>query len=207
MLKRMAAVPNVDARDLSSIEVIIQGAAPMPPGLVHRWADLVGADRLIMSYGMSEGLGITAIRADEWMQRQGSVGRPARDSQIRVLDTDGNATAPGEVGDVYLRSPAYGGSTYLGGSQPTMTADGFCTVGDLGYLDEDGFLYLVDRRSDLNHQWRRKHLSRRGGNRAARSPEHQRRRRGRRSRRGVGSSRARESSSPRTPLIRPPSTT
>ncbi|MFL6239063.1 MAG: class I adenylate-forming enzyme family protein [Actinomycetes bacterium] len=149
MLKRMADVPNVDARDLSSIEVIIQGAAPMPPGLVHRWAALVGADRLIMSYGMSEGLGITAIRADEWMERQGSVGRPARDSQIRVLDSDGKPVPPGEVGDVYLRSPAYGGSTYLGGTQPTMTDDGFCTVGDLGYLDEDGFLYLVDRRSDL----------------------------------------------------------
>ena len=149
MLKRMADVPNVDARDLSSIEVIIQGAAPMPPGLVHRWAALVGADRLIMSYGMSEGLGITAIRADEWMERQGSVGRPARDTQIRVLDADGNPTSPGEVGDVYLRSTAYGGSTYLGGSQPTMTADGYCTVGDLGYLDDDGFLYLVDRRSDL----------------------------------------------------------
>jgi bile acid-coenzyme A ligase len=149
MLKRMAAVPDVDARDLSSIEVIIQGAAPMPPGLVHRWAGLVGADRLIMSYGMSEGLGVTAIRADEWMERQGSVGRPARDTQIRVIDADGNPAPPGEVGEVYLRSPAYGGSTYLGGAQPAMTEDGFCTVGDLGYLDADGFLYLVDRRSDL----------------------------------------------------------
>jgi bile acid-coenzyme A ligase len=149
MLKRMADVPGIDTRDLSSIEVIIQGAAPMPPGLVHRWAELVGAERLIMSYGMSEGLGVTAIRADEWMQRQGSVGRPARDTQIHVLSADGNPAQPGEVGEVYLRSPAYGGSTYLGGTQPTTTDDGFCTVGDLGYLDEDGFLYLVDRRSDL----------------------------------------------------------
>jgi bile acid-coenzyme A ligase len=145
----MADVPGIDARDLSSIEVIIQGAAPMPPGLVHLWAALVGADRLIMSYGMSEGLGITAIRADEWMQRQGSVGRPARDTQIQVLNAAGEPAAPGEVGEVYLRSPAYGGSTYLGGAQPTTTEDGFCTVGDLGYLDGDGFLYLVDRRSDL----------------------------------------------------------
>jgi bile acid-coenzyme A ligase len=150
MLKRMADVPDIDARDLSSIEVIIQGAAPMPPGLIHRWVGLVGAERLIMSYGMSEGLGITAIRADEWMGHQGSVGRPARDTQLRVLDADGQPAAPGETGEIYLRSPAYGGSTYLGGgAQPTMTDDGFCSVGDLGYLDEDGFLYIVDRRSDL----------------------------------------------------------
>jgi bile acid-coenzyme A ligase len=150
MLKRMADVPGIDERDLTSIEVIIQGAAPMPPGLVHRWIDLVGADRLIMSYGMSEGLGITAIRADEWLEHTGSVGRPARDTQVRVLDPQGEQVKPGDVGEVYLRSPAYGGSTYLGGgAQPTMTDDGFCSVGDLGYLDEDGFLYLVDRRSDI----------------------------------------------------------
>ena len=54
MLKRIAEVPGIDGRDMSSIEVIIQGAAPMPPGLVHRWIALVGAERLIMSYGMSE---------------------------------------------------------------------------------------------------------------------------------------------------------
>src|SRR4051812_21586625 len=70
MLKRIADLPDIDARDLSSIEVIIQGAAPMPPGLIHRWVALVGAERLIMSYGMSEGLGITAIRADEWVGRE-----------------------------------------------------------------------------------------------------------------------------------------
>ncbi len=149
MLKRMADLPGIDRRDLSSIEVIIQGAAPMPPGLAHRWIALVGAERLIMSYGMSEGLGVTAIRADEWLDRQGSVGRPARDTEVQVLTAEGKPADPGEVGEVYLRSPAYGGSTYLGGSQPTTTADGFCSVGDLGYLDDDGFLYLVDRRSDL----------------------------------------------------------
>jgi bile acid-coenzyme A ligase len=149
MLKRIAEVPGIDGRDLSSIEVITQGAAPMPPGLVHRWIGLVGAERLIMSYGMSEGLGITAIRADEWLDRQGSVGRPARDTELRVLDTEGKLAMPGEIGDIYLRSAAYGGSTYLGGAQPKATDDGYCTVGDLGYLDKDGFLFLVDRRSDL----------------------------------------------------------
>ena len=149
MLKRMADLPGIDDRDLSSIEWMCQGAAPMPPYLVHRWAKLVGPDRLIMAYGMSEGLGITAIRADEWMAHEGSVGRPARDTQVRVLDADGKDAAPGEVGEIYMRSALYGGSTYLGAGQPKATAEGLCTVGDVGYLDEDGFLYLVDRRVDL----------------------------------------------------------
>jgi bile acid-coenzyme A ligase len=150
MLKRIADVPGIEHRDLSSIEWICQGAAPMPPSLVHRWVALIGAERLHMAYGMSEGLGTTAIRADEWMDHEGSVGRPTRDSEVRVLDSHGNPVAPGEIGDIYLRSPLYGGSTYLGGAaQPKMTDDGFCSVGDVGYLDADGFLYVVDRRSDL----------------------------------------------------------
>ena len=149
MLKRIADLPGIEKSDLSSIEWMCQGAAPMPPYLVHRWAELVGSERLIMAYGMSEGLGVTAIRADEWMEHEGSVGRPARDTGVRVLDADGNPAPPGQIGEIYMRSSLYGGSTYLGAGQPKMTADGYCTVGDLGYLDGDGYLYLVDRRVDL----------------------------------------------------------
>jgi len=150
MLKRIADLPDIDERDLSSIEWICQGAAPMPPYLVHRWADLIGPERVVMAYGMSEGLGITAIRGDEWMAREGSVGRPARDTEMKVLDEEGNPVPTREIGEIYLRSPTYGGSDYLGSStQPKVTEDGFCSVGDLGYLDEDGFLYVVDRRTDL----------------------------------------------------------
>lgn len=150
MLKRIADLPGIERRDLSSIEWISQGAAPIPPYLVHRWAELIGPERVIMAYGMSEGLGITAIRADEWMQREGSVGRPARDTELRVLDADGNDVPPLEIGEIYLRSAAYGGSTYLGGpAQLPAARDGFFSVGDLGYLDDDGYLYLVDRRIDM----------------------------------------------------------
>jgi bile acid-coenzyme A ligase len=150
MLKRMADLPGIGGRDLSSIEWITQGAAPMPPSLVHRRAGLIGPERLIMAYGMSEGLGLTAIRADEWKAREGSVGRPVRDTEVRVLDPDGRDLPAGEIGEIYLRSPQTGGSTYLGGApQLPTTPDGFRSVGDVGYLDADGFLYLVDRRVDM----------------------------------------------------------
>jgi bile acid-coenzyme A ligase len=150
MLQRMADAPGCDERDLSSLVWIQQGAAPMPPSLVHRWAKLIGPERIVMAYGMTESIGITALRGDEWMQHEGSVGRGMRGTEIRILDSAGNDAPVGEIGEVFLRSPSYGGSTYLGDApQLHMTPDGFGTVGDLGYLDADGYLYVVDRRVDL----------------------------------------------------------
>jgi bile acid-coenzyme A ligase len=69
---------------------------------------------------------------------------------MKVLDADGVVLPAGEVGEVFMRSPLYGGSTYLGEApQLPSTPDGYQSVGDLGYLDDDGFLYIVDRRVDL----------------------------------------------------------
>jgi bile acid-coenzyme A ligase len=151
MLQRIADLPGIDDRDLSSIEWFIQGAAPMPPALVHRWAGMVGADRILMAYGMTEGLGLTALTGTEWMDHQGTVGRGIRGTELRILDEDQNELPPGEIGDIYLRSLALGGGYEYLGNAPRLrsTADGFQTAGDMGYLDEDGYLYLVDRRVDM----------------------------------------------------------
>ncbi len=150
MLQRIADLPGVDDRDLSSIEWILQGAAPMPPSLVHRWADLIGAERIVMAYGMTEAIGVTALTGDEWMVHEGSVGRGLRGTEVRILDEAGDDLPPGEVGSIFMRSPAYGGSDYLGDApQPQETDDGFRTVGDVGHLDDDGYLYVADRRVDM----------------------------------------------------------
>jgi len=150
MLQRIADLPGVDDRDLSSLDWILQGAAPMPPSLVHRWAGLIGAERILMAYGMTEAIGITALRGDEWMAHEGSVGRGHRGTEVRVLDEVGVEVPVGETGEIYLKSPSYGGSDYLGDApQLRTTADGFQTVGDMGHVDEDGYLYIADRRVDM----------------------------------------------------------
>ena len=150
MLQRIADLPGVDDRDLSSLRWILQGAAPMPPSLVHRWVKLIGAEKIYMAYGMTEAIGITALDGEEWLLHEGSVGRGQNDTEIRILDEDGGELPPGRIGEVYMRSAAYGGSTYLGEApQLRRTDDGFSTVGDVGYLDEDGYLYVVDRRVDM----------------------------------------------------------
>lgn len=150
MLRRIADLPGIDNRDLSSLVWITQGAAPMPPSLVHRWAGLIGAERIVMAYGMTEGIGITALRGDDWMRHEGSVGRGIRGTEVKILDPGGRELPPGEIGEIYLRAPYYRGTVYLGDAPPLRgTDDGFHTVADLGYLDADGYLYLVDRRVDV----------------------------------------------------------
>ena len=150
MLKRIAAVPGVDRRDLSSVEWILQGAAVMPPGLLHKWFELLSPQRVVLAYGMTENLGLTALRGDEWLAHPGSVGRGFRDTEVRVLDENGEPVPNGELGEVYLRAPMSAAYRYIGGAPPLpATEDGFHSAGDIGRLDADGYLYIADRRTDM----------------------------------------------------------
>lgn len=150
MLARVAALPDIRERDLSSIVFILQGAAVMPPSLLRTWFELLSPEQIVMAYGMTENLGLTALRGDEWLTHPGSVGRGFRDTEIRILDVDKKPLGPGEDGDIYLRAPMSAGYRYLGGAPPLpSTEDGFRSAGDIGHVDEDGFLYLVDRRADM----------------------------------------------------------
>lgn len=150
MLARIARLPDIEQRDLSSIVWVLQGAAVIPPALVHRWFGLLGPTRVFMAYGMTEQLGLTALRGDEWLAHPGSVGRGFRGTEFRIVDDAGRSVPPGEVGEIYLRSPTTGSYAYLGGAPllPT-TPDGFGTAGDLGHVDGDGYLYIEDRRVDM----------------------------------------------------------
>jgi bile acid-coenzyme A ligase len=150
MLSRIADVPGIEQRDLSSVDWIMQGAAAMPPDLLHRWFDLLSPEQVVMAYGMTENLGLATLRGDEWLQHPGSVGRGFRDTEIRILDEHGVAVPTGEVGEIYLRAPMNDAYQYLGGTAPPPpTPDGFRSAGDLGRMDDDDYLYIADRRTDM----------------------------------------------------------
>jgi bile acid-coenzyme A ligase len=151
MLQRIADHPDADRCDLSSIEWIMQGAAPMPVSLVHRWAGLIGAERIIMAYGGSEGLGLTVLDGKDWMEHQGTVGRPFRGAAAKILDDDMRELPPGQVGHIFMKPPEGTFSAQYLGEVPQIpwTDDGYGSYGDMGHLDEDGYLYLADRRVDL----------------------------------------------------------
>lgn len=150
MLSRIADIPEVDQRDLSSIQWILQGAAVMPETLLRRWFELLSPEKIVMAYGMTENLGLTALRGDEWLDHPGSVGRGFRDTEIRILDDRGKPVPTGDLGEVFMRAPMTDGYRYLGGAAPLpTTTEGFTSAGDMGYLDADGYLYVIDRRTDM----------------------------------------------------------
>ena len=150
MLQRIADLPGVDDRDLSSLEWVLQGAAVIPPSLVHRIIDLIGAEQFFMAYGMTEGLGLTALRADEWLTHQGSVGQRLPRHRGAHRRCDRPAAPPGgDRGD--LPAQPHERHVPLRGWSGTAadTDDGFSTAGDMGWMDDEGFLYIADRRVDM----------------------------------------------------------
>lgn len=150
MLQRIAREPDVADHDLSSIEWVMHGAAPLPEWLARFWIDLVGPTHFYVCYGSSEGAGVTFARGDEYLDHPGTVGKGAIGTELRILDDDGNELPAGEIGAIYMRQPYGVLSEYVGDVAPIpVNADGFATVGDLGWLDDDGFLYLADRRVDM----------------------------------------------------------
>jgi bile acid-coenzyme A ligase len=150
MLHRIAREPGVEKRDLSTIEWVMHGAAPLPEWLARFWIDLVGPTHFYVCYGSSEGAGATFARGDEYLEHPGTVGKGAMDTTLRITDPDGHELPAGEIGGIYMKS-AYGVlASYLGDVPPLpVTDDGYATVGDLGWVDDDGFLFLADRRVDM----------------------------------------------------------
>ncbi len=153
MMLRIWRLPEAErlARDLSSLEFVMTGGAHCPAWLMRAWIDWLGPDVVHEAFGPSERIGGTFISGREWLAHPGSVGRPAVGSRIRILDPESRRELPrGEMGEIYMLPATGPGSTYRYlGAAARRTADGWESVGDMGWLDADGYLYLGDRRSDM----------------------------------------------------------
>jgi bile acid-coenzyme A ligase len=151
MLSRIWRLPEQERcrHDLSTLRVVMHMAAPCPPWLKHAWIDWLGADKIWELYAATEVQAVTITTGDEWLQRPGTVGRPVV-GQIRILDDDGRPVPAGTVGEIWMRRGEGVPNPYrYVGATARARDGGWESVGDLGRLDEDGYLYLSDRRSDL----------------------------------------------------------
>jgi long-chain acyl-CoA synthetase len=147
---RLLALPEeVRAKyDVSSTRCMVHAAAPCPPEVKRRMIEWWG-DSIMEYYAATEGGG-SIVTAQEWLQKPGTVGVAWPGSELRIYDEEGNVLPPNTEGTVYM-SLALANFEYKGDEKKTNDnrRDGFFTVGDWGLIDEDGYLFLKDRKSDM----------------------------------------------------------
>jgi bile acid-coenzyme A ligase len=148
LMRLLLDVPELRTCDRTSVESMHHGAGPCSERVKRAWLELFDPATVFEDYSSVERLGVVTIRGDEWLRRPGSVGRPTT-CDVRIVTDDGRDARSGEVGEIFLRSPTTRQPEYVGGGPALRELDGFLTLGDLGRLDEHGYLYLVGRASDV----------------------------------------------------------
>lgn len=151
MMTRIWRLPDaVKAKyDLSTVETLWHMAAPCPAWLKEAFIRWIAPGEVMELYAGTEAQAVTIITGSEWLTHRGSVGQVAI-GEMRVMGDDGQEMAVGEVGEIYMRRPQGAGVTYkyLGAMAKTLEG-GWESLGDLGWFDADGYLYLADRRTDM----------------------------------------------------------
>ncbi len=151
MVNAIMALPDIEQRDLSSVRVVINGGEKMPIPLIQRIQRVFPAAWFADAYGLTETVsGDTFLDRDSIVTKLGSVGRPCLYLELDVWDEEGQSVAAGEQGEIVMRGPkVFKGYWRDQGATTAAFAGGWFHTGDIGVLDDDGYLYIVDRLKDM----------------------------------------------------------
>lgn len=150
MMNRILKLPaqTLERADLGCLKYVWHSAAACPAWLKQAWIELVGPEAVWEIFGGSEGVSTTIINGAEWLQHRGSVGR-AFNGDIAIFDEHGAAVPSGQVGEIYMRDHGRPRRFTVTTAVSRRTLGEWESFGDLGWLDDDGYLFLADRRVDM----------------------------------------------------------
>jgi long-chain acyl-CoA synthetase len=134
----------------TSLNALVSNAAPLPQASKERIVEFFGDGLLHETYGSTEAGCVTNLRPADQLRKQSCVGLPYPCTRVRLNDEDGNEVAPREVGELFTASPfLFNGYWRRPEETDAAFADGWCTVGDLARRDDEGYIYIVDRKNDM----------------------------------------------------------
>ena len=149
MLSILLTAPVKEGLDISCLDFVISGAAPLPVEIMQRFEQAFGL-RILEGYGLTEGTCVSALNPYWGVRKPGSIGMPIRGQAMMIADDDMNEMPVGEYGEIVVKGPNVMQGYY---NNPEATAetmvDGWLRTGDMGYVDADGYFFIVDRKKDM----------------------------------------------------------
>jgi bile acid-coenzyme A ligase len=151
MMHRMLQSPRFASANLDSIKSIVHTGGHADPADKEAWITRIGAEKVLEVWGSSESVGHAVISGEEWLAHRGSVGKPVN-CRVSIVDPDENEVPTGEIGEIFVQPliPRVNlDRKYYKSDLRMKSLNGYVSFGDLGYLDEDGYLYIAGRADDL----------------------------------------------------------
>jgi len=150
LFKGLLNTPGFDDLDFSSLKFVISGGMPTEEAVANRWRQVTGCP-ITEGYGLTETSPVVAVNPAGLMEFNGSIGLPLPSTDCSIRNSDGRPLPPGMAGELYVRGPQVmkGYWNRPDETSTVMTPDGWLRTGDIARMDENGFLYIVDREKDM----------------------------------------------------------